>query len=540
MHRLRMMAAACLLVLVWTGAAAAGGEFALTILHTNDIHAHLAAFDAYGGYCSGEQDAAGKCRGGTARLATAVARQRAKGGNILLLDAGDQFQGTLFFTRYKGEACAFFMDRLGYDAMTLGNHEFDDGPGTLSNFIRSLKFPVVAANLDVSKAPTLRGLVAPFIVREMQGRTVGIIGATQPDSARISRPGPEVAFPPLAASVARAVAGLHGRGVDIVIVLSHVGLDGDKKLAATVPGIDVIVGGHSHVLLGNGYPEAVGPCPLVVTGPDGGRTRIVTAGFWGRYLGVLHLTFDAAGRVVRADGNPVPLDASVPEDPATLAALDRFAKPLAAYRQTVLGQARGPFGAAMCRQEECDAGDLLAEAVLEGGRSRGAVAALVNGGGVRAGIPPGPVTLGDVLTAYPFPNTLVVLTLSGQDLLAALEHGVSAVGLHEGSGRFLQVAGLRYVFDPARPAGKRVVSATVADASGRFSPLDPKANYRLATHSFLARGGDGYTVFQDRGRDVDGDGDPVADLVSRYVKAHTPLTPCPDGRVAIARGGREK
>jgi len=526
--RVAMTAAIWLLAVA---AAFADGNFALTILHTNDIHAHLAPFDDLGAYCDKEKDAAGKCLGGAARLATAVGRERAKGGNQLLLDAGDQFQGTLFFTKYKGEACAFFMDRLGYDAMTLGNHEFDDGPATLANFIRSLKFPVLTANADFANSPQLRGLVAPYSIREIGGRKVGIIGATQPKAAQLSSPGPDITFPAFLPSMQAAVTELRQKGVNIIIVLSHAGIKGDKKLAASVAGIDVIVGGHSHVLLGNGYPEAVGPCPLVVEGPDGGQTLIVTAGYWGRYLGVLHTAFDDAGRVTRYDGNPVRLDAAVPEDPATQKEVERFAKPLEAFRATELGRADAPIGAAMCRQEECAGGDVLAEATLAGGRQLGAVAALVNGGSVRAGIAPGKVTLGDVLTAYPFPNTLTVLTLSGEGVIAALEHGLSAIGLHEGSGRFLQVAGLRYAYDLKRPVGQRLLSVDVADASGKFAPLVPTKDYRIALSDFLYRGGDGYKMFGEQGRDVEGDGLAVSDLVARWITAHSPIAPALDGRI---------
>ena len=523
------------LFLLAAATALAGPNFSLTILHTNDIHAHLAAFDEFGAFCDQAKDAAGKCQAGAARLATAVARERATGGGSLLLDAGDQFQGTLFFTKYKGEASAFFMDRLGYDAMVLGNHEFDDGPAILANFIRSLKFPVLGANIDVTASPELNGLVAPYIVREIGGKKVGIIGVAQPKTAQMSSPGPKVTFSAAAGPVKKAAGELEASGVSIIIALSHAGLAGDKKLAAAVPGLDVVVGGHSHVLLANGAPEAVGPCPLVVDNPDGGKTLIVTAGYWGRYLGVLHAAFDAAGRIAAYDGNPVRLDAAMPEDPATLAEVERFAKPLDAFRATVVGNTQFPLGAAMCRQEECAAGDVLAEAMLAGGRRFGATIALVNGGSIRAGIAPGKITLGDVLTAYPFPNTLTVLTLRGAELKAALEHGVGNVGLTDGAGRFLQTAGLRYAYNPAAPAGSRIASIETADANGAFSPLDPKADYRIAVSDFLFRGGDGYALFGKNGRDVEADGLTVADLAAQWLGAHDPLRLELDGRIATVQ-----
>ena len=518
-----------LLLSAWP--ALAGGDLQLTILHTNDIHAHLAAFDDFGAFCDQEKDAAGKCQAGVARLATAIARERAKGGNILLLDAGDQFQGTLFFTKYKGEALAFFMNRLGYDATTLGNHEFDDGQATLANFIRALKFPMTAANFEAEASSVLHGLVVPYIVREIGGRKVGIIGVAQVKTPQMSSPGPGVRFSAPGEAVKKVASELRKQGVDILIALSHAGLSGDKKLAEKVPDLDVIVGGHSHVLLANGVSEAVGPSPYLVEHPDGGKTLIVTAGYWGRYLGDLHATFDAAGRVTAYEGNPIRLDGAVPEDPATRAEVERFAKPLAAFRETVVSHAPAPIGAAMCRQEECVAGDLMAEALLAAGRRYNATMAVANGGGIRAGIAPGNITLGDVLTAFPFPNTLTVVTLTGADIKAALEHGVGNVGLTDGTGRFLQVAGLRYAYNPAKPAGSRVTRVEAADAAGRFAPLAPEADYRVAMADFLYRGGDGYALFAKAGRDVEQDGTPVADLLADWLRRHDPVKLELDGRI---------
>ena len=177
----------------------------------------------------------------------------------------------------------------------------------------------------------------------------------------------------------------------------------------------------------------------------------------------------------------------------------------------------------------------MAEALLAGGRRFGATVALVNGGSVRAGIAPGKITLGDVLTAYPFSNTLAVLTLTGADLKAALEHGVSTVGLTDGTGRFPQVAGLRYTYNPAKPAGSRIVSITLANANGTAAPLNPTDDYRIAISDFLFRGGDGYTMFGKNGRDVENDGPATADLVAAWLRAHNPLHLELDGRIAVEK-----
>jgi len=520
-------------LLLCSAAMAAGEDFSLTILSTNDIHAHLSPIDPMGVMCDQKADAAGTCQGGVARLATAIARERAKGVPTLLLDAGDQFSGTLYFTQYKGEPLAVFMNALGYDAMTLGNHEFDDGPATLAAFIKALHFPVVAANVNLASSPELRGLTLPFVVKKVAGRKVGIIGLTHPKTPEMSSPGPGITFEDVLPPVRRAVRELKHQRVPIIIVLSHAGLEADKRLAAAVPGLDVIVGGHSHKLLGNGLPGAVGPSPLVVPHGAGSPTLIVTAGFWGRYLGVLHVTFDAAGRLAHYDGNPVLLDAAMPEDPAIVTALARYAQPLAALRAAVVGRTDTALDAAGCRRDECLPGDLLAEAMLAAARKDGAVAAMAASRSIRAGIPAGTITRADVLTAFSRPSTLVTVSLTGRELAAILEAGLGRPERHGRSGRFLQVAGLRYAYDLTRPAGDRLTKVQIADAKGWFTPLEPEARYRVALSSFLSRGGGGFAV---PGRDRRDTGRPLTDVVADYLQGHTPLDVALDGRIRRAVG----
>ena len=161
---------------------------------------------------------------------------------------------------------------------------------------------------------------------------------------------------------------------------------------------------------------------------------------------------------------------------------------------------------------------MLAEALLAGGRKTGAVAALANGGSIRAGLPAGNVSLGDVLTAFPFPDTLVTVNLTGADLAELLEHGLSRLGQRGGGGRFLQVAGLRYVFDPAKPEGERLVEAQIADAGGWFSPLVPETTYRVALTNYLWRGGDGFAV-RAKGHGRGKGGLPAAEAILAPVRA---------------------
>jgi len=510
-------------------------DFALTILHTNDVHAHIADFDALGQDCTPEKEAQNKCLGGAARLATAIGQARAASGNTLLLDAGDWFQGTLVFTRFKDEAVGKVASRLGYQAMAPGNHEFDDGPAVLARFLSGVPFPVLACNLDASAEPLLAGKIPPYAILDVGGRAVGVVGVANEDTAILSSPGPNVRLSPAEEPLRAAVAELTGKGVNIIVAVSHAGFERDKALAATVAGLDVIVGGHSHLLLSNSAPDAVGPYPLRISGPEGDTACVVTAGYWGKYLGALDVRFDAAGRVVEATGDTRPMDAGVAKDPGMAAVVAAYEERLAPFRATAVGSLDMvlPLTRADCRGGECLIGDMAAEAMLEAAGKYDARAALFNAGSIRAGLPAGEVTLGAVLTAFPFGNTLVVCDLLGADLLAALEHGVSLAHdpMGSGTGRFPQVAGLRYVFDPDREAGSRILSAGIRDAAGKFEPVDPAATYRVAVSDYLSRGGDGYSVLKDRARNMVLDGRTMDEMVAGYLTAHSPFRVEMDGRI---------
>jgi len=499
--------------------------FELTILHTNDVHARLQPANRFGAACRPDDVAANACWGGAARLAGAVRALRAERPNLLLLDAGDQFQGTLFYGHYKGTATAAAMNLAGYDAMAVGNHEFDDGPATLARFAAALRFPLLAGNMDATAEPALAGLVRPWTIVVRGGERIGLIGLVTEDTPSVSSPGANLRFTRLEEAAARAVAALEAEGVNKIVVVSHSGLEREREVARNVAGIDVVVGGHSHTLLHNRAPEAAGPYPIVERGPRGEPALVVQAGQWSKWLGWLDLEFDAAGRLVRWQGNPILLDASVAADPAAAAEIARLDAPLEAARREIVGRSALNLDPTQCRARECALGNLVAEATLAWARRAGAVAAIQNGGGLRAGLAAGPVSRAQVLEVLPFGNTVAVFTLSGADLRIALEHGVSRVGEGAGSGRFPQVAGLRFAFDPARPAGERVSGI---ELDGR--PLDPAADYRIAANDFLRRGGDEYRVFAERGRDAHDFGPPVEELLIDALKGAV-AEPGLDGRI---------
>jgi len=517
---------------VFPGAARCAHDlFDLTVAHTGDVHSKLMQINKDGDFCRQEEAARGECLGGAARLASALEKARAEAGRFILVDSGDQFQGSLFFTLLGGEPMAFIMNEMGYSAMSLGNHEFDDGPEVLADFLKKLTFPALACNLEFSGPNHLSGLVRPHTVMRMGGRKIGLIGVVTEETAYTSSPGPGVLFKDPAASVEKAVAELKAQDVGIIIILSHIGLERDKRLAAAVPGIDVIVSGHSHDLLSNTEKDAAGPYPLVVQNAAG-PCLIVAAGQWGEHVGILKASFDAKGRAVEWSGNALLLDQSVPRDPVVLAKVEAFDQDLEKYRNTLIGKTLVDLDGSRetCRARECSLGSLAADAILKAASGLGAEIGLLNGGGVRASIPKGVVSLDQIMNAFPFHNEILVVKLRGADLVEMLEQGVREIGPGKDlAGGFPQVAGLRFEWDPARPPGSHILRVEVGD-SGRFAPIDPARDYRVAVSDYLVSGGDGYCVFKDKGESLGGVGE-IDSAVRGYIKARSPISGVESGRV---------
>ncbi|MCU0906997.1 MAG: 5'-nucleotidase C-terminal domain-containing protein [Rhodobacteraceae bacterium] len=499
-------------------------DYTLTILHINDFHDRFEAVSASGSRCSDEAKAEGKCFGGIARLVPAIAAARAQHENSLLLDGGDQFQGTLFHTQYLGAMSAEFMNQIGFEAMAVGNHEFNHGVETLAAYARALEFPFLMANADLTGEAALAAEVQKSVVIEKAGERIGIIGLTPVNVPELSSPGPNIVFTDPVEATQGEVDRLTAEGVNKIILLSHSGLAEDLRIAEGVTGVDIIVGGHSHTLLSNTVEGAAGPYPTVANG-----VPIVQAGAYGMYLGALTVTWDDAGNVVSATGDVQPLDASVAEDEAVLARVAELGAPLEAIRNEVVAESATEIDGTRenCRARECAMGNLVAEAMLDRVKDQGVQIAIANGGGLRASIDAGPVTKGEVLTVLPFQNSLSTFQVTGEALLAALENGVSQV--EEGSGRFPQVAGMRYTFDLSQPAGSRVSDVMVAEGD-TFVPLDPAKVYGVVSNDFVRKGGDGFAMFVDAQNAYDF-GPDLADVTAEFLATNAPYTPFLDGRI---------
>ena len=513
---------------------AAHAEFTLNILHINDFHSRFDPITGSDSNCDAETDAAGECFGGIARLKTIIDDTRAKyeTGNSLLLSAGDNFQGSLYYTTYKSKVVSDFFNQMGFDVVATGNHEFDDGPEEYLKFIEAAEFPIIGGNFDVTRDEGLRGKVQGSIVVEVGGEKIGIIGATTEDTPEIASPG-DVEFHDVIQYVRGASEALDAAGVNKIILLSHIGYNEDLNVAASLPLVDVIVGGHSHTLLSNTAEGAAGPYPTMVTNPVGVEVPVVQANQYGKYLGDIAITWDDNGTVTKAEGEPYLIDASVTANEDFKGQLATLLGPIEEMTSQVIGSTTDKLEGAreVCRVQECSMGNLLADAILDRVADQGATIAFQNGGGIRASIDAGEVTVGDVLTVLPFSNTLATVQVSGADVIEALENGVSDI--ENGAGRFAQVAGLKYTYTLANPAGSRVSDVLVKGEGDTWVPIDEEADYIVVTNNYVRGGGDGYETFASGENPYDF-GPPLEQVVAEYIaKLGGEYTPYLDGRITV-------
>jgi 5'-nucleotidase / UDP-sugar diphosphatase len=473
----------------------------LTILHVNDYHGRVKPF--IDKTINPQEQVSG-----AAYLATMIKRTRAKNpGGTLLLAAGDMFQGSPVSNLFHGSPVMDVMNELKFDAMTLGNHEFDWGMAALTRLRKVARFPFLAANVVDSKGNLIPG-IRPYTILQKGHAKVAVIGLTIPETAYITKPdnvkgldflSPEAVLP-------RLIREVRQQGVSIVILLSHLGFDADKRVAAAVPGIDVIVGGHSHTVI---------PKPLQT---EVGTPVIVQAGAYGVYFGALELIVDkATGRATGFTGTSglMLVSAAPPNIPDRKAAQivkkydDRVKQKLAAVVGETSVDLTGKSGS------ESNLGDLVADAMRA---AAGSQIAFQNSGGIRANIPAGAITMEGLYTVLPFDNVLVSMDLSGRQVKEALEQA----GSMEFGG--LQVSGMTITYDLKKPAGERLVKAEVSG-----EPLDPGKTYTVVMNDFLAVGGDKVFALSE-GKNI-AYRETLNDALIEYLKKHSPVSPRVEGRI---------
>ncbi|ACK43066.1 MULTISPECIES: bifunctional metallophosphatase/5'-nucleotidase [Dictyoglomus] len=474
----------------------------IKILHINDFHGRLQPYIV-------KSISETIPVGGGAYLSYLINEERSKNPDgTILLSAGDMFQGTPISNIFKGEPVIKMMNYLKFDAMTIGNHEFDWGQELLQTWIKNSNFPYLASNI-IKNGDYLPN-VKPYVILERKGLKIAIIGLTTPETAYIVKPDyvkdltflePEKVLPNLIKEVKE-------KGAQLIVVLSHLGYDADKKLAENVQGIDVIVGGHSHTVVTK---------PTIVRG-----TIIVQAGYNGIYLGVLDLKIQPETGII--------LDFTRENELKTVFAApeNKYDTEVANLIETYNSQLKEEFSKVVGEtlvdlvrnyNEESNVGNAICDAMLEASKAQ---IAFQNSGGIRIDIPKGKITMEQVYSLLPFDNVLVEMDLTGKDILDLLEQSAT---LEKG---ILQVAGIKVKYDMKRPIGSRVIEVFVNE-----EPLNPNKVYRVVTNDFLAAGGDKFIAFT-RGKNITY-GDMLRDVFVEYLKKHSPISPKVEGRSIVIK-----
>ncbi|MBY8914409.1 multifunctional 2',3'-cyclic-nucleotide 2'-phosphodiesterase/3'-nucleotidase/5'-nucleotidase [Bacillus sp. YC2] len=478
----------------------------LTVMHTNDTHAHL---------------------DNAARRMTKIKEIRSETDRSILLDAGDVFSGDLYFTKWQGLADLKMMNKMGYDAMTFGNHEFDKGPTALASFLsgngsavdpagtynfQAPDFPIVSANVDVSKEAKLSPFIKkpdtftagkkkkagihPYILLDVNGEKVAVFGLTTEDASTTSSPGKSIVFNDAFESAQKTVKEIQDKEhVNKIIALTHIGHQRDLDLAKKVKGIDLIVGGHTHTLVDK---------MEVVKNEE--PTIVAQAKEYGEYLGRVDVAFDQNGVVQPGQSSlqALPIDEQTKEEPNMKQELDTFKNELVSVKNEKVGYTKVALDGQRehVRSKETNLGNFIADGMLQKAKeAAGAQFAITNGGGIRAGIDKGDITLGEVLNVMPFGNTLYVSDLTGKQIKKALEQGLS--GIEAEGGAFPQVSGLTYTFTLNHKPGNRVLNVAAVQDDGSTQRISDDKTYRVATNNFVGAGGDGYSVFNEASHQED-------------------------------------
>lgn len=449
-------------------------------------------------------------RGGIGRVLTLKKQIQKESPNILFLFSGDTISPSAESITYKGAQMIEAWNVAGLDYATFGNHEFDFGPEVLLQRIKESRFGWVAANVVDKKTGQTFGGVPPYVILELDGVKIGIIGLVLPETKITSRPGDDIEFLDPCETANRIIPEIHTKGARVVVALTHLSMREDKEVARCAD-VDVIIGGHEHTLL----ESAAGGAPIFKMTADA------------RELGRIDLNISkSTGKLDSIDWKVIPVTSETKEDPGFAPVYSKYAGLLRDLAQ-VIGRTTVALDARSLenRTRETNVGNLITDAFR---KATSADVALMNGGSIRADsiISPGRLTKRDLLEIIPFKNKVLKLELNGAALRTMLEHGVARSAEDSQPGRFPQVSGIRFTFDAGRPPGSRVLEVTVNGV-----PLDDKKKYSLATTNFLADGGDGYDILKSaRVLIAPAQAQNDFDVVRRAIAVH-PIAPKVDGRI---------
>ncbi len=521
---------ACIPVAVDGGGADITGQpVRVTFLHTSDIHSRLYEYNFTPSFTDNElglADGLGPY-GGLAEMAYVLKRERARAGRVLHLDSGDCFQGAVVFNQFAGEAEFRAMSAAGLDAAVVANHEFDAGAANLATQGATwASFDMLAANYDFADsdlpfATELEDLVLPSRMVDLDGLRVGIIGMgnisslnsiyDQSNSMGIRVIEPGEAIPDEAAK-------LRGLGADIIVVLSHLGLETDIENAKLYPDIDLILGGHNHI--------ALDPPLVVINEATGKRVPIVHSGAFAKFVGRLDIVVQD-GAILSTDYQLFPIDGTVPEDPDV-------AEILIEYKEKIdydlkLDQIIGYAETDLTRYGSTGGDSMLGNLSAEAMRFYPGVEteiALTNTLGIRADVPAGDITLDTLFNSMPFDNTITTMFLSGREVQELLDYATER-STERGCESQVQVAGIRFTMN--------CEDAVAQDILINGAPLSTEGTYELATNNYIAHGGSGFEVLERNTTQID-TGISIRDVVMQSISAARSLPQkgiaAEDGRIA--------
>lgn len=465
-------------------------SFKLTILYMNDTHGHY----------SPEKDSNGLLTGGFAKAMTVIDKIRkandADGRMTVTLLAGDLFTGTSYGAVFKGALGVQLLDAMNFSAMAVGNHEFDYGlPNLMKNLRPAMKFPLLSANIRYADGnPVFKS----YVVKRLPDKRCKILifGLTPVNTPELTHPknvkGVVFEDP---VNVARKIVEKHGKD-KFVIALTHLGVEKDKKLGLLCPGIDVIVGGHSHTALFE-------PVKL-------GDTLVCQAGAYARYVGRLDVDVKD-GRIENYKGELIKLDGTIEEDPGISSTLQKYSSKMAPFFNEVIGSSDIEMDGSLSTVRSSTPNQLGVLVASVMAKAMNTDVGLINGGAIRDGVKVGPITNGDIYGILPFQNLVMKVVMKGTDLRSVLRRSLD---LPERSGGKLQTYGIRY----------EIVNQELSLKEIGQKNFDPDDHYSVALTDFLFAGGDGYKDFGLKSRTVYPDGLPLNQIFSDYIRTNKPLT----------------
>jgi len=518
-------------------------ELQLTIIHMNDIHSHLESEkNTFTLYLEDNTTLSNITMdvGGMARAVSQIKQLQNLYPNNLTLFGGDLIQGTLYFTLFEGNATLAMYNQIEWNGFEVGNHEWDEGDTFLNSLLNKIKTGVIlAANIKPDGITMDVNRFQPYFIQEIDGKEVGVIGIDVVQKTEVSSdPSEHITFLPEKETAQKYIDELLGKGVDKIVLLTHIGYDNDLSFAKELHGVDVIIGGDSHTLMGDfssiGLQSNINEYPKIVHNADGKNVCIAQAWSYSRVVGKLHIDFNDNGDVVKCFGDAIlgvgePFEqngevvddttydkiinfinnqsniALLQKDTQTLQTLQPYKEEISQQEQEVIAYAKEYISNNRIPYSDYDGhgalphGSQLAPLVCKGfleADKHGDIC-IQNAGGVRISLEEGNITIKTVYDILPFKNTLYELTMDASEIKQTLEDGLNNYLDDGGStGSFPYAYNLRYDINTSQTRNNRVSHIEYRNKETlEWQPLDANKSYIVITHSYLASGHDGYTTF---------------------------------------------